>query len=72
VLAFIALGPAVTAFRCWGAGVRRAGPTVAAFFSNLTPLFAALLSLVFLNEAPQWYHGAAFVLIAGGIGWSSR
>jgi drug/metabolite transporter (DMT)-like permease len=72
VLAFVALGPAVTAFRCWGEGVRRAGPTIAAFFSNLTPLFAALMSLLFLHEAPQLYHLLAFVLIAGGIAWSSR
>lgn len=72
VLAFIAIGPAVTAFRCWGAGVQRAGPTIAAFFSNLTPLFAALLSLLFLHEAPQLYHLAAFLLIAGGIARSSR
>ncbi len=72
VLAFVAIGPAVTAFRCWGAGVQRAGPTIAAFFSNLTPLFAALMSLVFLKEAPHLYHLLAFVLIAGGIAWSSR
>ena len=72
VLAFVAIGPAVTAFRCWGAGVQRAGPTIAAFFSNLTPLFAALLSLLFLKEAPHLYHLAAFMLIAGGIAWSSR
>ena len=72
VLAFVALGPAVTAFRCWGEGVRRAGPTIAAFFSNLTPLFAAMMSLLFLHEAPQLYHLLAFVLIAGGIAWSSR
>lgn len=72
VLAFVAIGPAVTAFRCWSEGVRRAGPTIAAFFSNLTPLFAALMSLVFLNEAPHLYHLAAFILIAGGIAWSSK
>jgi drug/metabolite transporter (DMT)-like permease len=72
VLAFVAIGPALTAFRCWGAGVQRAGPTIAAFFSNLTPLFAALMSLAFLHEAPHLYHLAAFALIVGGIAWSSR
>jgi drug/metabolite transporter (DMT)-like permease len=71
-LAFIAVGPAVIAYRCWGAGVQRAGPTIAAFFSNLTPLFAALMSAAFLGEAPHFYHLAAFLLIAGGIAWSSR
>lgn len=71
-LAYVAIGPAVIAFRCWGAGVQRAGPSVAAFFSNLTPLFAALLSSAFLGEAPRLYHAAAFLLIVGGIVVSSR
>ena len=71
-LAFIAIGPAVLAYRCWGAGVQRAGPSVAGFFVNLTPLFAALLSAAFLGELPHWYHGVAFALIVGGIVVSAR
>ena len=71
-LAFIAIGPAILAYRFWGAGVQRAGPVAAGFFINLTPLFAALLSAAFLGEAPHLYHGAAFVLIIGGIVVSSR
>jgi drug/metabolite transporter (DMT)-like permease len=68
---FVAVGPALIAFRCWGAGVQRAGPTMAGFFSNLTPLFAALMSSVFLGELPHVYHFAAFGLIVGGIVLSS-
>ena len=71
-LVFIAVGPAVVAYRCWGIGVQRAGPAVAGFFSNLTPLFAALFSAAFLGEAPHAYHAAAFALIVGGILVSSR
>ncbi|WP_332878548.1 DMT family transporter [Massilia sp. S19_KUP03_FR1] len=71
-LAFVALGPAVLAFRCWGAGVAKAGPAVGAFFVNLTPLFAALLSAAFLGEPPHLYHLLAFALIVGGIGVSAR
>jgi len=71
-LAFIAIGPAVVAYRCWGVGVQRAGPAVAGFFSNLTPLFAALMSAAFLGEAPRLFHAAAFALIVGGIVVSSR
>lgn len=66
-LLFVATGPAVLAFRCWGAGVQRVGPNVAAFFNNLTPLFAALMSAAFLGELPHLYHALAFVLIIGGI-----
>ena len=71
-LVFVAAGPGVLAYRCWSAGVQRAGPALAGFFSNLTPLFAALLSAAFLGELPQPYHMLAFVLIAGGIVVSSR
>lgn len=71
-LVYVAIGPAIIAFRCWGAGVQQAGPAIGAFFSNLTPLFAALMSSAFLGEAPHIYHGMAFVLIVGGIVVSSR
>jgi len=71
-LVYVAVGPAIIAFRCWGAGVQRAGPSAAAFFSNLTPLFAALLSSAFLGEAPHGYHAIAFLLIVAGIIVSSR
>ncbi len=71
-LVYVAIGPAIIAFRCWGAGVQQAGPAIAAFFSNLTPLFAALMSSAFLGEAPHIYHGVAFLLIVGGIVVSSR
>ena len=48
------------------------GPQVAGIFMNLAPLFAAVMSAAFLREAPHWYHGAAFVLIVGGIVVSTR
>lgn len=71
-LLYVALGPAILAYRCWGVGVQRAGPAVAGFFANLTPLFAALMSAAFLGELPHLYHGLAFALIVGGIVVSAR
>ena len=71
-LAFVAVGPAVLAYRCWGLGVERAGPALAGFFSNLTPVFAAILSALFLGEAPQPFHVLAFVLIVAGIWAAAR
>ncbi|MDD2809348.1 DMT family transporter [Rhodoferax sp.] len=71
-LLFISLGPALLAYRSWGAGVSRAGPSMAGFFINLTPLFTAVLSSAFLGEVPHLYHAVAFVLIVGGIAVSSR
>jgi drug/metabolite transporter (DMT)-like permease len=69
---YIALGPALLAYRAWGAGIGRAGPAVASFFSNLTPLFAAVMSSAFLGEIPRMYHVLAFAMIVGGIVVSSR
>ncbi|MBB5216943.1 DMT family transporter [Parapusillimonas granuli] len=71
-LLYVAVGPAIIAFMCWGIGVQRAGPATAGFFSNLTPLFAALMSSAFLGEMPHLYHAAAFALIVGGIWFSTR
>lgn len=71
-LLYVAIGPAIIAMRCWGAGVQRAGPSLGAFFINLTPLFTALLSSAFLGEAPHLYHVVAFGMIVGGIAVSAR
>jgi len=71
-LAYVAIGPAIIAYRCWGMGVQRAGPSVAGFFANLTPLFAALMSAAVLHEAPRWFHALAFALIVAGILVSSK
>lgn len=71
-LLFIAVGPALLAYCFWGMGVKRVGPTIAGFFANLTPLFAAILSAAFLGELPHLYHGLAFALIVGGIVVSAR
>lgn len=66
-LAYIAIGPSLIAYRCWGLGVATVGPAVAAFFTNLTPVFAAVLQAALLGELPRWYHAAAFALIVSGI-----
>ena len=71
-LVFVAVGPSVVAYRCWNTGIQRAGPAAAGFFSNLTPLFAALMSAWFTGEMPRPYHAVAFGLIVAGIVVSSR
>lgn len=71
-LLYVAIGPSLIAYRCWGLGVSEAGPALAAFFGNLTPVFAALMSAALLGEGPKPYHGLAFALIAAGIAISAR
>ncbi len=70
--AYVAIGPSVLAYWCWGRGVAAVGPALAAFFANLTPVFAAVMSAALLGDPPQTYHVVAFVLIALGIAASSR
>ncbi len=69
-LLYVSLGASIAAYRCWGLGVAEGGPALAAFFSNLTPLFTGLLSASLLGEAPQPFHAGAFALIVGGIALS--
>lgn len=69
---FIAVGPSVIAYRSWGLAVAEAGPAMAAIFYNLTPLIAAVLSVLVIGEWPEAYHGLAFLLIVAGIFVASR
>jgi drug/metabolite transporter (DMT)-like permease len=72
LILFVAIGPSLIAYRCWGLGVNGAGPTVAAFFANFIPLFTAIFSAAMLGEPPQLFHGLAFAFIVSGIIISSR
>ncbi|MCK2127548.1 DMT family transporter [Thauera aromatica] len=67
IILYVAVGPSIIAYRAWGVAVAEAGPAVAAIFYNFNPLFTAVLSAAVIGEWPRLYHGAAFVLIVGGI-----
>lgn len=67
MIGYVIIGPSLIAYRCWGLGVNQAGATVATFFTNLIPVFAAILSTLLLQKPPELYHGVAFVFILCGI-----
>ena len=71
-LLFIALGPSILAYRCWGLAVASVGPTTAGFFANLTPVFAAMGSAALLGQWPSWYQPAALLMMVAGIALASR
>ncbi len=71
-LVFVATLPSLAAYWCWDRGVAQAGAVLPVYFANLTPLFAALLGALVLNEAPQLYHAVGMVLIVAGIHLASR
>jgi drug/metabolite transporter (DMT)-like permease len=69
---YMAVFPSLAAYWCWDVGVRRVGAVIPVYFANLTPVFAAVLSMWLLADAPRPYHLAALLLIIGGIRLASR
>jgi drug/metabolite transporter (DMT)-like permease len=67
MIAYVIIGPSLIAYRCWGLGVNRAGATIATFFTNLIPVFTAILSTLLLQKPPEFFQMFAFVLILCGI-----
>ena len=69
---YMAVFPSLAAYWCWDLGIRRVGAVIPVYFANLTPVFAAALSMWLLDDAPRIYHVAALALIIGGIHLASR
>ena len=67
VVAYAAIGPSIIAQACFIRGNELLGANNAALFLNSVPIFGALLSVLILGEAFQWYHALAMVLVLGGI-----
>lgn len=67
VTAYVAVFPSCLAQIYFLRGVDLVGPSRAGVFLNLVPIFSALLGVGLLDEAFRWYHGAAIVLVLGGI-----
>ncbi|MEX2126157.1 MAG: DMT family transporter [Woeseia sp.] len=51
----------------WNEGNRIVGPSRAAMFINLIPLFGAALAVGFLDERIYWYHAFGAALVCVGI-----
>lgn len=66
-LIYVALLPSLAAYYCWDRGVMRAGAVLPMYFTNLTPVFAALLSYLLLDDPIGAYHLVGGVLIVAGI-----
>lgn len=71
-LSYVVLFPSALAYLAWGAGVKALGPQIGGAFSNLVPVYGALLAVVLLGEPLRPYHLLAAVLVAGGIWLVSR
>lgn len=67
IVTYVALIPALLGYLCWQKAVARTGSLLPMFFVNLTPVFAAIMSVVLLREFPHAYHLIGLVLIVMGI-----
>ena len=65
---YVAIFPALLGYICWQKAVARTGSQLPMFFLNLTPVFAAVMSILLLGEFPKMYHAIGLVLIVLGIG----
>lgn len=72
VMLYVALLPSIVAYYAWDRGVARVGAVVPVYFANLTPVFAGILSALFLGEAPRVHHLAGLLLIVAGIHLAGR
>lgn len=48
-------------------GVKSIGPASTSIFMYFSPVFSAILAVVFLNEPLEWYHAAGFVIVVSGL-----
>ena len=66
-LAYVGVFPSLAAYFCWDRAVACTGATLPVHFANLTPAFAALLAVVFLDEYIAAFHLIGALFIFGGI-----
>jgi drug/metabolite transporter (DMT)-like permease len=70
-VAYSAVGSLLLAGAGWTYVVKRIGAARAGVTMHLMPGITVLLSMLFLGEYPQWFHGAGIALILAGVGLSS-
>jgi drug/metabolite transporter (DMT)-like permease len=70
-IAYTAVGSSVIATMCFMFGLARVGPTRAALFTHLVPVFGALFGVLLLGERLGLHHLAGFALILAGIAASN-
>ncbi|TGN38939.1 DMT family transporter [Marinobacter confluentis] len=71
---YFAIFPGILAYAFWNHGVHRIGPSKAAIFMYLTPVFASLLAGIFLGErlGPSHLVGGALILVGLVLATRSR
>ncbi|WP_417552409.1 DMT family transporter [Marinomonas fungiae] len=67
-IVYMGIFASIGAFICWNIGVQKLGAAVAGHFVHLLPVFSIFLSVLFLGEQIESFHGIGILLIFTGIG----
>jgi drug/metabolite transporter (DMT)-like permease len=67
VLAFVTVGPTLTAQLAYMRGVELIGPARASLFPSLVPALGSMFAVIMLGEPFYFYHGLALILGLGGV-----
>ena len=66
-LLYVAIFPSLIGYMFVNRSIELIGPSRSGALMHLLPLFAAVLSIVFLGEPPRLYHVIGFALIIAGV-----
>lgn len=67
LIGYVALFPSLVAYGFWNKGVAELGASVSGLYTNLIPVFTALLAVPLLGEDVRWFHSVGMGLIFLGI-----
>ncbi len=67
VIFFVSLVPSLLSQVFYMRGVDMLGPDKAGVYSNLVPIFSAVLGILILNEALNWYHLLSLFIVISGL-----
>ena len=71
-LIYVGVFPSFLGYIFYNRAVAEVGASKASLFIHLMPVFGTILSAIFLNEIPLWYHFAGIALIFAGIWLTTR
>ena len=72
LIAYVAIFPSAVAYGFWNRGVAELGASIAGQYTNLIPVFTAVLAALLLGESFRWFHSVGLLLIFGGIWLATR
>lgn len=67
IVAYMAIFASILAYLCYNRGIELVGPSRASLTAHMLPVFAAVLSVVFLGESLHLYHLAGAAAVVMGI-----